>query len=123
MTEALSTRLGRVIQQLRSFDQLHASELEAIALELGDSEVARRLHAISDIQRDETRIVIAELVEIQNSVSAAEEPVGDPSTSPKYQKWLAEQAAEAERLKQPLSRRGLFDRVASAGDDVAPSAD
>ena len=117
-------RLGRVIQQLRAFDQLHASELEAIALELSSSESAQRLRAISEIQRDEARMVIDELAAIQNSLVATAEtpPALDPSASPKYQKWLADQAAEAERLKQPLSRRELFDRVGSSSADGDPSA-
>jgi hypothetical protein len=115
------TRLGRVIQQLRSFGELHASELEAMAVELevaGAAEVATRLRLYRDVQRDESQIVVDELTDIQNEAAAV--PVGDAASppvpavhdpainSPKRARWLAEQAAEAERLKQPFSRRGLF---------------
>ena len=51
------TRLGRVIQQLRSFSDLHAGELEGLAVELdavGAGEVAQRLRSYRDVQRDGT---------------------------------------------------------------------
>jgi len=122
------TRLGRVIQQLRSFGELHASELEAMALELeaaGVPDLAGRLRAYRAIQQDEAQIVVDELVDIQSDaaaeVYAAPRPVAgqhDPAiNSPKRARWLAEQAAEAERLKQPISRRDLFSRGAPKTDD------
>ncbi len=124
------TRLGRVIQQLRSFSDLHAMELETLSLGL-DEETATRLLAHRDIQRDETTMVMDELVDIQNALiseaEAAAEPAvapptvtpGDPAAnSPKRAKWLAEQAAEAERLRQPVSRRTLFGRVAKPEDEA-----
>ena len=115
------TRLGRVIQQLRSFGDLHASELEAMAVDLeaaGAAEVAARLRMYRDVQRDEAQIVVDELVDIQNEaaarVQAAPPPpddLHDPAmNSPKRARWLAEQAAETERLKQPFSRRDFFAR-------------
>ena len=116
------TRLGRVIQQLRSFGDLHADELEAMAAELeaaGSLDVAARLRIFRDVQRDEGQIVLDELVDIVQSEAAAAvqsaplppADARDPAVnSPKRARWLAEQAAEAERLKQPLSRRGLFGR-------------
>jgi hypothetical protein len=119
------TRLGRVIQQLRSFGSLHANELEGMAQELdvaGAREIAVRLRAYRDVQRDEAQMVVDELVDIQSdlvSSAAAIEPQpaapADPhdpaANSPRRAKWLAEQAAEAERLRQPVSRRDLFGRV------------
>jgi hypothetical protein len=122
------TRLGRVIQQLRSFGDLHASELEAMALELeaaGAGDVAARLRIYRDVQRDEGQIVVDELVDIQNEAAAvpAEAPPVPPdardpaANSPRRARWLAEQAAEAERLKQPFSRRDLFARGASKSEE------
>jgi hypothetical protein len=129
------TKLGRVIQQLRSFGDLHANELEMMAVDLdaaGATEVATRLRAYRDVQRDEATMVVDELVDIQTDLMNATqtpepgEPAlaatgvpGDPAVnSPKRAKWLAEQAAEAERLRQPVSRRGLFNRVALKEDEV-----
>lgn len=124
------TRLGRVIQQLRSFADLHASELDGMALDLdtaGATDVAARLRAYRDVQRDEATMVVQELVDIQADMATSdstpalpplETPPGDPAAnSPRRAKWLAEQEAEAERLRQPVSRRELFNRVANAGED------
>ena len=128
------TRLGRVIQQLRSFSDLHAGELEGLAVELdaaGAGEVAQRLRGYRDVQRDEAAMVVDELVDIQRDMSSGGLPsptapleappaaaAGDPAVnSPKRAKWLAEQAAEAERLRQPLSRRDLFGRASAKGED------
>jgi hypothetical protein len=119
------TRLGRVIQQLRSFGDLHASELEALAAELEDAAaplLAARLRALRDVQRDEGQIVVDELADIQRDAetTAAAAPLSDAHdpaiNSPRRARWLAEQAAEAERLKQPFSRRDLFSRGAPTTD-------
>jgi hypothetical protein len=124
------TRLGRVIQQLRSFADLHANELESMAAELettGSTDEASRLRAYSDVQRDEAAMVVQELSDIRDDMAAAVQPEetpppptlgGDPAiNSPRRAKWLAEQAAEAERLRQPVSRRDLFGRIANAGEE------
>ena len=133
------TRLGRVIQQLRSFSDLHAGELEGLAVELdavGAGEMAQRLRSYRDVQRDEAAMVVDELVDIQRDMASSGLPSpsapleappvvpaaapGDPAVnSPKRAKWLAEQAAEAERLRQPLSRRHLFGRVSPKGEEEA----
>jgi len=119
------TRLGRVIQQLKSFGELHAAELEALAAELDSTnptDVSARLRIYREVQRDEAQIVIDELVDIQNDTAAARQleelatpaPVTatgatDPAiNSPRRARWLAEQAAEEERRRQPLSRRDFF---------------
>jgi len=134
------TRLGRVIQQLRSFGELHSGELEALAMELeagGSADVAARVRIYRDMQRDEAAMVTEELVDIQGGIEEAlpapEAPtVGhDPAVnSPRRAKWLAEQAAEAERLKAPMSRRELLshgpqkpdeDEEASVGDERSPN--
>jgi hypothetical protein len=111
------TRLGRVIQQLRSFGDLHANELDALAAELEDiaaPALAARLRAVRNVQRDESQIVVDELADIQTEAATQSPAVPvldahDPAMhSPKRARWLAEQAAEAERLKQPFSRRNLL---------------
>jgi hypothetical protein len=119
------TRLGRVVQQLKSFGDLHSDELEKMALDLdaaGAGEIAARLRMYRDVQRDEAQIVVDELVDIragmasaapsetaQRSMPASAEAAHDPAiNSPRRAKWLAEQAAEAERRRQPVSRRDLF---------------
>ncbi len=119
------TRLGRVIQQLRSFGELHAGELEALAAELdatSASDVAARLRIYRDVQRDEAQLIVDELVDIQADMAANDQSEGlqapaaitssgtrDPAiNSPRRAKWLAEQAAEEERRRQPLSRRDFF---------------
>jgi hypothetical protein len=115
------TRLGRVVQQLKSFGDLHATELEAMAAALeaaGAADAAARLRLYRDVQRDEAQIVVDELVDIRTEMASAAQPdpapapaeVGhDPAiNSPRRAKWLAEQAAEAERRRQPVSRRDFF---------------
>ena len=117
------TRLGRVIQQLKSFGELHAGELEALAAELDSvnpSDVSVRLRIYRDVQRDEAQMVVDELVDIQSDIAASSQPdqlarpapatgANDPAiNSPRRARWLAEQAAEEERRRQPLSRRDFF---------------
>jgi len=60
-------------------------------------------------------MVVDELVDIQTEVAdSAPRPEvaelgSDPAAnSPRRARWLAEQAAEAERLRAPMSRRDLF---------------
>ena len=120
------TRVGRIIQQLRSFAELHANELEGLASDL-DSEAARRLRAFRDIQRDETMMVVQELTDLQDDlVSGTPQPKvapgSDPAAySPRRAKWLAEQQAELDRRREPMSRRELFERVANPGEEQTPS--
>ena len=118
------TRLGRVIQQLKSFGDLHSGELDGLAAELDQANAAEqgaRLRIYRDIQRDEAQMVIDELVEIQADMAAAGQAelapavelgaagASDPAiNSPRRARWLAEQAAEEERRRQPLSRRDFF---------------
>jgi hypothetical protein len=113
------TRIGRVVQQLQSFGDLHADELETMATDLdaaGAVEVAARLRMYRDVQRDEAQIVVDELVDIRADLASApqpDQPIAEPGNdpainSPRRAKWLAEQAAEAERRRQPVSRRDLF---------------
>ena len=126
------TRLGRIIQQLRSFGDLHATELETMAMDLdaaGSSEVANRLRAYRDVQRDEATMVVDELLDIQRDMIGAAQPSDQPETpssvggdpainSPRRARWLAEQEAEAERLRQPVSRRDLFERIANPSEEA-----
>src|SRR5438270_13857359 len=103
------TRLGRVIQQLRSFGDLHANELEMMAVALdaaGAADLAQRLRAYRDVQRDEAAMVVDELVDVQTDMAAAAQPQPQPPepvevpptapggardpaiSSPKRAKWL-----------------------------------
>jgi metal-dependent amidase/aminoacylase/carboxypeptidase family protein len=117
------TRLGRVIQQLTSFGELHAGELETLAAELEatSADVAARLRVYRDVQRDEAQMIVDELVDLQADMAATDQaelapteaatvPAGsDPAiNSPRRARWLAEQAEEEERRRQPLSRRDFF---------------
>ncbi len=127
MINSPSTRLGRVIQQLTSFGELHANELESLAIDLdnaGASDLASRLRAFRVIQRDESDMVVQELADIQADLGddTLPQPTGtDPAAnSARRAKWLAEQEAEAERLREPLSRRELLNRVAQK-DDESPA--
>src|SRR5260221_2901053 len=75
------TRLGRVIQQLRSFGELHAGDLEALAAELDTAnasetnraspkDVAARLRIFRDVHRDEWQRIVDELVDIHADMDA-----------------------------------------------------
>jgi hypothetical protein len=114
---------------------LHANELEMMAADLdatGATDLAARLRAYRDIQRDEATMVVGELEDVQTDMINAAPPTqpadpapaaagvpGDPAAnSPKRAKWLAEQEAEAERLRQPVSRRDLFNRMSLKDDDT-----
>ena len=84
----------------------------------GATDLAQRLRAYRDIQRDEADMVVQELVDIQSDMPQDAPLSGDTAAnSPRRAKWLAEQEAEAERLREPLSRRDLFNRVAQKEDD------
>jgi hypothetical protein len=127
------TRLGRVVQQLRSFDDLHFAEFDTLAAELeaaGASDAAAKLRVYRDVQRDEAHLVVDELVDIQSEVSRAAAPAQrvdpppavDPDTpvaaspeeawrtSPKRAQWLAEEAERDAEARAPRTRRDLFSR-------------
>lgn len=108
------TRLGRVVQQLRSFADLHAAELESLAAELDAAdlpELGARVRVFRDVQRDEGQLVVDELADIQSDMASAEpaeesaqETDPEPwKASPKRAQWLAEQT-------RPRSRRDFFSR-------------
>jgi hypothetical protein len=114
------TRLGRVVQQLRSFGDLHATELDALATELdaaGLSDLASKVRVFRDLQRDEGQLVSAELADIQSElmpVPVEDAPPAEPGlpaadawqASPKRAAWLAER----EKARQPKSRRDFLRR-------------
>jgi hypothetical protein len=117
------TRLGRVIQQLRSFGDLHAGELELLAADLPE-DMANRVRIYRDVQRSEASMVVEELLDIQAAMAESAPPPApeltgdDPAVnSPRRAKWLAEQAAEAARLKQPISRRDFFAHGPAKGEE------
>jgi hypothetical protein len=125
------TRLERVLQQLRSFADMHASELEALALELetAQPESAARARTIGRLQLDEAQLVLDELGDIRaelavlESESASEPEIGkDPAVdSPRRARWLAEQAARDEALRRPRSRRQLFGAAPHPPSSVPPT--
>jgi hypothetical protein len=126
-----------VLQQLRSFTALHASELDGLASELegaGQAELAARLRIFQTLHTQEAGLIVDELADVQaeldragaatESSAAAPEPASagpavDPAlidhaaNSPKRARWLAEQARQAEEACRPRTRRDLFTRGAS----------
>jgi hypothetical protein len=101
-----ATRLGRVIQQLRSFRDLHRTELGGLADDLEQAqqgEVASRLRTLVRVQVDEWELPLQELLDVQAVLAAEAAPAAppDPLSSPKRAAWLADQA-------RPRSRRDLF---------------
>jgi hypothetical protein len=126
------TRLDRVVQQLRSFADMHASELEALAAEIqgAAAESSERARTVARLQADEAQLVIDELTDIRNDLSASEsapdqaDPVvlGDPAVdSPKRARWIAEQAARDEQLRRPRSRRQLLGGVPHPPPSAPPA--
>jgi hypothetical protein len=128
------TRLGRVLQQVRSFTTLHASELDGLAAELevaGQSGLAARLRVFQGLHIQEAGLILDELADVQADLdreagtgeaatSVPESAAGqtpdrtltDPAAnSPKRARWLAEQARQAEEARRPRSRRDLFKRT------------
>lgn len=114
------TRLERVGQQLRSFAELHANELETVASDLelaGAVELAARLRTYGKLHADEAAMVLEELADVREALRASSpkdgdrgEPEGDTegdtvvdpaANSPKRARWLAEEA----RPPAPVSRR------------------
>lgn len=82
MKEArLLERLQRLERQIRTFKDLHASELQIVLDELSD--------------------ITSELASPAAPEAGVSAPTSDPAASPKRAKWLAEQ----ERKQQPMSRR------------------
>jgi hypothetical protein len=62
------TRLGRVLQQVRSFTSLHASELEGLAAELeaaGQGELAARLRVFQGLHSQEAGLILDELADVR----------------------------------------------------------
>lgn len=130
------TRIGRVLQQLRSFTSLHASELDGLASELeaaGQNELAARLRVFQGLHSQEASLIVDELTDVQGDLDregdpSAPDPVGahciapaggeaptlDPASvdpaasSPKRARWLAEQARQAEEARRPRSRRDVL---------------
>jgi hypothetical protein len=64
-------RLGRVLQQVRSFTTLHAAELEGVAAELdaaGQGELAARLRIFRDLHGQEASLILDELADVQSAL-------------------------------------------------------
>ena len=97
-SDELAVRLRRLEQQIRSFKELHTSEV---------SDLAQKLQAITKMHADELQLILDELADIASEVTT-EAPAAseaDPAaSSPKRARWLADQ----ERKSKPLSRRELL---------------
>jgi len=130
------TRIGRVLQQIRSYTTLHGSELEGLAVDLeaaGQPELAARLRIFQGLHTQEAGLIADELSDVQaeldrealpsapsasdsDAASADGSPASDAArfdpaaNSPKRARWLAEQARQAEEDRRPRSRRDLFTR-------------
>jgi hypothetical protein len=123
------TRLGRVAQQLRSFAELHAAELEALArdLESTQPDLAARLRVFQQMQADEGQLVLDELQDIRAGLITEAEftvPSVDPAVdSPKRARWLAEQMARDEKLRRPRSRRDFFGGAPHPPSSTPPRLD
>ena len=97
-SDEIAVRLRRLEQQIRSFKELHTTEV---------SDLAQKLQAITKMHADELQLILDELADIASEVTT-EAPTAsgaDPAaSSPKRARWLAEQ----ERKSKPLSRRELL---------------
>lgn len=125
-----ATRLARVQQQLRSFAELHRSEIDGVIQQLNEANLqgfSARLTAYLDLHAQEMAMVAEELADlgadlqeeppstVQTSPNASAEPgrqasgvdPSDPAaSSPKRARWLAEQANRL--VIRPVSRRGFL---------------
>jgi hypothetical protein len=103
LTDA-TTRLARVVQQLRSLVDLHGRELQTLAEHLdaqGAKELAERLRVFRQLQADEMGVAIRELEDLLGGAPASERQTAEES--PKRAQWLEEEAQP-----QPLTRRELL---------------
>src|SRR5919199_6809197 len=110
-----AARVGRVVQQLRSFSELHGRELDEVADQLeaaGVPELAARLRVFRGLHADESALVIDELEDLRFALSpptteAHQAAAQDPAAqSARRARWLEEQARRAS--PRPLSRRAAF---------------
>jgi hypothetical protein len=121
------TRIGRVLQQLRSFGDLHATELTGLADRL-EPALGERVRAFAQMQRNELKIIYDELLDIRTDLSDLVQhgeaaptvvPGDDPAAnSPKRARWLAEQAEQGEPTK--LSRRDLLSGELTPEEESEP---
>ena len=97
--DRLAVRLRRLQQQIRSFKELHTTEV---------SDLAQKLETMTKLHADELQLILDELADIASEVTPTPAPSGAPAdaaaSSPKRAKWVAEQ----ERKTKPLSRRDLL---------------
>ena len=126
------TRIGRVLQQIRTFSTLHTSELEGLAAELeaaGQGELAGRLRVFRGLHSQEANMIVDELADVQTELDrdelaaqplapapqmASAGPDVDPAlidhaaNSPKRARWLAEASRQMEQARRPRTRREMF---------------
>ncbi len=109
------TRLARVHQQLRSFQELHAfdlTELAAAVEQAGQSGLAGKLRVLQAVQSDELALVIDELADLRSDFDARMRPT--PATDP---------AAPADSLDAEGAQESPIESVRGAPpDDPAASS-
>ena len=92
--QKLEIRVARLEQQIRSFKELHASELGLILGELAS-----------------LRADLAAMAAPPSDPAAQTGTLADPAAgSPKRAAWLAEEARKEQKRKAPKSRRELLGR-------------
>lgn len=100
-SQRIAERLDRLEQQVRSFRELHVTEV---------TELATKLRTLVELHADELQLILDELTSIAREVQARPAPpapAGDPAAdSPKRAAWLAEQERRAK--PGPVSRRELL---------------
>lgn len=115
-----ATRLGRIQQQLRTFAELHGSELNGVVAQIeeaGLDEISSRLKAYGDLHEQEIAMVIEELADLESDLaetqaaheeapSTARDSVDPAEHSPKRARWLA--AQQNRPPTRPVSRRGFL---------------
>jgi hypothetical protein len=80
------TRIGRVLQQIRSFTTLHASELDGLAAELeagGQPGLAARLRVFQSLHSQEASMIADELADVQAELDRDGLETRTPATAPR----------------------------------------
>jgi len=119
------TRLGRLLQQIRSFTTLHVSELEGVAAELesaGQTELAARLRIFRDLHAQEAGLILDELADVQTGLDR-EAGVGGPAEPDQSVQQVESQSSVTEdpRLRAPESRSVGLDPDPSTVDPAVNS--
>lgn len=93
----LESRIARVEQQIRSFKELYAGELQIV------------LDELTSIREEIASLAPKDTPEGVESASESQAAPSDPAAnSPRRAAWLAEEKRKEEQRKAPLSRRELL---------------